>query len=84
VLLIIDSPSIKDNTQWMGQCTMQSDGSVFPIILAVESRKGADFSGNVLPIYVNLEGTVQWPTLNSAKTKFKGKISGNTQSGSYE
>ena len=24
---------------------MQSDGSIFPIILMVESRKGADFSG---------------------------------------
>jgi hypothetical protein len=45
---------------------MQEDGMGYPIIMHVKARTGNNFSGEI-----------QWPTLNSAKTKFKGIIKGD-------
>lgn len=45
---------------------MLSDGSTYAQFMKVEDRKGNSFSGTIL-----------WPTLNSAKTKFRGTINGN-------
>lgn len=64
--VVSDAVALKPGTQWMGTCIMQSDGSNFPIIMRVDERKANAFSG-----------TIQWPTLNSAKTKFKGTIKGD-------
>lgn len=61
-----DVPFIKPGLQLMGTCTMVSDGSTFPQIIVVTDRTESTFAGTVL-----------WPTLNSAKTKFKGTISGD-------
>ncbi len=64
--IVADAPTIKAGTQWMGTCTSESDGSKFPIIMVVKERNGANFAGEI-----------QWPTLNSAKTKFKGTVKGD-------
>ena len=45
---------------------MEVDGSTFPQVLVVQSRKGN-----------NISGEIHWPTLNSAKTKFRGTVKGN-------
>jgi len=56
---------MKSNTQWMGSCTSEADGAAFPFIMLVLDRQQSTFTG-----------TIQWPTLNSAKTKFRGEIKG--------
>jgi len=66
VEFVEDSPQYKRGTQWMGTCAMESDGSTFPLVMVVQSRKGN-----------NVTGEIHWPTLNSAKTKFKGTIKGD-------
>jgi len=64
--IVSDAPSLKANTQWHGACTSEADGSKFPIVMVVKDRSGANFNGEI-----------QWPTLNSAKTKFKGTVKGD-------
>eukprot|EP00027_Filamoeba_sp_ATCC50430_P006946 CAMPEP_0168558966 /NCGR_PEP_ID=MMETSP0413-20121227/10261_1 /TAXON_ID=136452 /ORGANISM="Filamoeba nolandi, Strain NC-AS-23-1" /LENGTH=489 /DNA_ID=CAMNT_0008590141 /DNA_START=40 /DNA_END=1509 /DNA_ORIENTATION=+ len=61
-----ECPSLKPGTHWMGTCTMDSDGSNFPLVMIVSERAKDTFSGEI-----------QWPTLNAARTKFRGKINGN-------
>src|SRR4051812_26468316 len=51
----------------MGTCTSEADGSTFPIVMVVKERNGNAFGGEI-----------QWPTLNSAKTKFRGTITGDS------
>eukprot|EP01114_Cavostelium_apophysatum_P014430 TRINITY_DN3748_c0_g1_i1.p1 TRINITY_DN3748_c0_g1~~TRINITY_DN3748_c0_g1_i1.p1 ORF type:complete len:463 (-),score=163.77 TRINITY_DN3748_c0_g1_i1:44-1432(-) len=60
-----DVPALKANTQWMGTSTAEADGSTYPMIMHVKERSQNTFTGEI-----------QWPTLNSARTKFKGQIKG--------
>lgn len=55
--------SIKQKTNWMGVCSYDSEN--FPFTLTIQTVSGND-----------INGTVDWPTLNNAKTKFKGTVSG--------
>lgn len=50
----------------MGTSTMEADGATYPVVMLVKERKGNNFSGEI-----------HWPTLNSAKTKFRGTINGD-------
>jgi len=65
--IFTDAPALKRNTQWMGLSVMESDQSSFPIIMLVHERSKSTFNG-----------IIQWPTLNSAQTKFRGSIAGDT------
>jgi hypothetical protein len=51
----------------MGKCISEADGAAFPVVMAVQYRDMKTFTGEV-----------QWPTLDSAKTKFRGTIQGDT------
>lgn len=55
--------ALKPKTCWMGVCSYESDKYPFTLTLVT-------VMGNAV------EGTIDWPTLNNAKTKFKGTISG--------
>jgi len=59
------APDLKSSTEWMGLCTMESDGSSFPFVMTINKRVINSFSGEM-----------HWPTLNSAKTRFRGDICG--------
>jgi hypothetical protein len=50
--------------QWMGVCSY-AEGEMFPFILKVASVKGN-----------KVEATIDWPTMNDAKTKVNGTIDG--------
>eukprot|EP01116_Phalansterium_solitarium_P015614 TRINITY_DN3467_c0_g1_i1.p1 TRINITY_DN3467_c0_g1~~TRINITY_DN3467_c0_g1_i1.p1 ORF type:complete len:498 (-),score=207.25 TRINITY_DN3467_c0_g1_i1:269-1705(-) len=58
--------AVKAGSQWTGVCTLNDSDENFPMVMQVLARSGADFSGEV-----------HWPTMNSAKTKFRGKIQGD-------
>jgi len=53
-------------SQWMGVCSYDEGKEDFPFKMDVAALKGKEITG-----------TINWPTLGNAKTKFRGKIEGN-------
>jgi hypothetical protein len=56
--------AFKAGSEWMGVCSY-AEGDMFPFILKVASVKGN-----------KVEATIDWPTMNDAKTKVNGTIDG--------
>jgi len=57
---------LRSGSTWMGVCSYEEEQQYFPCLLTVIS-----VNGNVV------EGTIDWPTINNAKTKVKGTITGD-------
>jgi hypothetical protein len=57
--------ALKSKTSWMGVCAYDSQGGKYPFTLNLDNIAGNQISG-----------TIEWPTLNGAKTKFRGTASG--------
>eukprot|EP01112_Ceratiomyxa_fruticulosa_P013177 TRINITY_DN368_c0_g1_i1.p1 TRINITY_DN368_c0_g1~~TRINITY_DN368_c0_g1_i1.p1 ORF type:complete len:476 (+),score=142.59 TRINITY_DN368_c0_g1_i1:168-1595(+) len=59
------SAALVSGSEWMGVCIYKEDDNHYPFKLIVSEVKGE-----------NVNGFVEWPTLNNAKTKFKGTLKG--------
>lgn len=60
-------PALKPKTCWMGVCSYDGTGDKYPFTWNLDAISGSQVSG-----------TIDWPTLNNAKTKFKGTVSANS------
>ena len=90
VCVVADLSELRPGSSWAGDCTQVSDGSRFPQIMKVETRDGLSINEKIgfcvcLFVYFFLflcflfsgnkfAGTMLWPTLNQARTKFRGEI----------